>query len=380
MNSQHIRTWLCPRAGKLLSATELSDEGLRCLRARPRAAMALSPFSHEVMMSADGQTVYPIVDGIPILLAPEVSMADECGAFSPLDPRYAEAYAEMGHYNSVADKAHDDIRRSHAFRTLSACRELSRHEQARFPYPVDRWLEATYDVTAQETVFAHLAPVLGKDVLQVGGTGIHAIRFLLAGAATATLVTPMISEARFARRLAGELGVAARLSLSVAIFEELPIPPESMDVVFSGGSLHHTITDLALFAATRVLKIGGKMGCFDPWRAPFYRIGIRLFGKREPGVFCRPLDNERTRYLSQCFQDARVEKHGSLTRYLLLVLQKSGLDFTDDGTAGYSRFVHRVMSWDNRISSLLPPLRKFASSVSICASKMHGIPNLTQHR
>ncbi|MGE5140811.1 MAG: methyltransferase domain-containing protein [Rudaea sp.] len=366
---QHKRAFLCPRSGKPLTATELPEQQSQWLRARPRAAMAVFPFSRQVMLSADGHTAYPIVDGIPVLLAPEVSMADGCDNFSPLDPRYAEAYAEMGHYNSVAAYAHDDIRQSHAYRTLSACRGLSRDEQACFPYPVERWLEATYDVTAQETVFAHLSPVLEKDVLQVGGTGIHAIRFLLAGASTATLVTPMISEARFARRLAQELAVAERLSLAVGIFEELPLPAASMDAVFSGGSLHHTLTDLALFEAARVLKTGGKMGCFDPWRAPFYRIGIRLFGKREPGVFCRPLDNERTRYLRQCFADAKVEKHGSLTRYLLLALQKSGLDFTDDGTAGYNRVVHQVMRWDDSITSLLPPLRKFASSVSICASK-----------
>lgn len=322
------------------------------------------------MMSADDRTAYPVVDGIPVLLAPEVSLANTCTRFDPLDPRYAEAYEEMAHYNLVADQAHADVRQSHAYRTLRACRGLPRNEQARFPYPVDRWLEATYDVTAQQTVFVHLSPVLDKDVLQVGGTGTHAIRFLLAGAATATLITPMISEARFARRLAQELGVVERLSLAVGIFEELPLPPASMDVVFSGGSLHHTLTDLALFEAARVLRIGGKLGCFDPWRAPLYRIGIRVFGKREAGVFCRPLDNERMRYLTKCFADAKVEKHGSLTRYLLLALQKSGLDLTDDGTAGYSRFVHQVMGWDNSIASLLPPLRKFASSVSICASKL----------
>jgi ubiquinone/menaquinone biosynthesis C-methylase UbiE len=331
--------------------------------------MAVFPLCDEILMSGDNRTAYPVVDGIPVLLAPEICSADACDRFTPLDPRYAEAYEEMDHYNSIAAEAQAGIRTSHAYRTLSACQRLSRDEQARFPYPMERWLEATYDVTAQENVFAHLSPVLDKDVLQVGGTGIHAIRFLMAGAATATLVTPMISEAKFACRLAEELEVAERFSAAVGIFEELPLPAASVDVVFSGGSLHHTITDLALFEAARVLRSGGKIGCFDPWRAPFYRIGIRIFGKREPGVFCRPLDNERTRYLGKCFQNAKVEKHGAMTRYFLLGLQKSGLDFTDDGTAGYSQFVHKVMRWDNEIASVLLPLRKFASSVSICASK-----------
>jgi ubiquinone/menaquinone biosynthesis C-methylase UbiE/uncharacterized protein YbaR (Trm112 family) len=352
-----------------LLPTKLAEEELSGRNARARASMAVFPFSRQVMMTADGRTIYPVVDGIPILLAPEVSSPDVRDTFSPLDPRYAEAYEEMAHYNSVAAKIEGDIRQSHAYRTLSACQGLSRDEQFRFPFPAERWLEATYDVTAQETVFAHLAPVVDRAVLQVGGTGIHAVRFLMAGAASATLVTPMISEARFARRLAIALGVGERLSLAAGIFEELPVPPASMDIVFSGGCLHHTLTDLALFEAVRVLRIGGKIGCFDPWRAPFYEIGIRVFGKREPGVFCRPLDRERTRYLLKCFTNAKVEKHGPLTRYLLLALQKSGLDFTDDGTAGYNGFVHNLMRWDNNLAALFPPLRKLASSVSICASK-----------
>ena len=365
-----IREFTCPRSGKLLTHRKLSGEEARSLHACARPSMAVFPFSGDIMVSADNRTAYPVVDGIPILLAPEVG-SDEAGdRFAPLDPRYAEAYEEMTHYNLVADQAAAEVRQSHAYRTLSSCQGLSRHEQARFPYPAERWLEATYDITAQETVFAHLSPVLGKDVLQVGGTGIHAIRFLLAGASAATLITPMISEARFARCLAGELGVAERLSVAVGIFEELPLAPGSTDVLFSGGSLHHTLTDLALFEAARVLRKGGKLGCFDPWRAPLYRIGICAFGKREAGVFCRPLDNERTRYLSKCFGNARVQKHGSLTRYLLLALQKSGLDFTEDGTSGYSRFVHQVMRCDDGISSVLPPLRKLASSVSICARKL----------
>lgn len=369
-SSQPVRTFLCPRSGKPLIAAALSDDEARSFESRSRSTMAVFPLLRDIMISADHRNAYPVADGIPVLLAPEVSSSDMCDSFSPLDPRYAEAYEEMAHYNSVAARAQNDVKKSHAFRNLVACQGLSRDDQARFPYPVERWLEATYDVTAQERVFAHLAPVLDQDVLQVGGTGIHAIRFLMAGAATATLVTPMLSEARFARRLAEELGVAKRLSLALGIFEELPVPAASMDIVFSGGSLHHTLTDLALFEAARVLRSGGKIGCFDPWRAPFYRMGIRIFGKREPGVFCRPLDNERTRYLPKCFSDSKVEKHGSLTRYLLLALQKSGLDFTDDGTAGYSAFVHNLMRWDDCIASVLPPLRNLGSSASICGRKL----------
>jgi ubiquinone/menaquinone biosynthesis C-methylase UbiE/uncharacterized protein YbaR (Trm112 family) len=365
---QGLHRFICPRSSKPLLPAELDEQEFSSLIGCARAAMAVFPFSRQVMRAADGSEVYPIVDGIPILLAPEVCSRDARDNFSQLDPRYAEAYEEMGHYNSVAE-AEDDIRRSHPYRSLSRCQGLSRDEQARFPLPAERWLEATYDVTAQETVFAYLAPVLDREVLQVGGTGIHALRFLMAGAATASLVTPMISEARFARRLAVALGVAERLSLAVGIFEELPVPPASMDIIFSGGCLHHTLTDLALFEAARVLRSGGKMGCFDPWRAPFYRMGIRVFGKREPGVFCRPLDSERTRYLTKCFADAQLKKHGPLTRYLLLALQKSGWDLTEDGTAGYNHFVHSLMRWDNHVAALFPPLEKLGSSVSICASK-----------
>ncbi len=252
---------------------------------------------------------------------------------------------------------------------LANCVRLADSERAAFPSPASRWLEATYDITAQEQVFRHIAPLSGTTAVQVGGKGTHALRFLLAGAQKTALVTPVLGEALLAVALARRLGLSERFQPIVGIFEELPIADASVDVVFSGGSLHHTITDMALAEAARVLRSGGRFGCFDPWRSPFYKIGTSLLGKREPGVFCRPINAERLRSLSKCFGEVRVTRHGALTRYPLLALKKVGISFTADDESGYSAFTHRLMSADDFLASIFPPIRPLCSSVSICATK-----------
>ena len=377
MPSHRVSAFVSPRSLRPLYSGHLGPADVREIEKNRGKSMAVFPFTETVLTSDDKRTVYPVIEDIPVLLVPEMGSISrhEIVACNAIDPRYAEAYEEMGHYESVAKKQLQGIRDSNAYLNLSGCVGLSEEEQLRFPKPHSRWLEATYDVRAQAQVFAYLAPILGKEVVQIGGTGVHALRFLLAGARHAGLITPMLGEARFARALAIELGVSDRFSAAVGIFEECPLPDHSVDVVFSGGSLHHTITDLAFVEARRILRPGGRLGCFDPWRAPFYRLAVKLLGKREPGVFCRPLENERLRYLSKCFGETQVKLHGALTRYPLLALQKLGIDFTTDGGSGYSRVVDAIMAADDALSSLVPPLRLFASSVSVCATQSLGTKN-----
>jgi len=55
-------------------------------------------------------------------------------------------------------------------------------------------IDAVYDCGGQWDAYNHLAPIRGKRVLQVGGKGIHAIKFILAGVKEAWLLSPMIGE------------------------------------------------------------------------------------------------------------------------------------------------------------------------------------------
>ena len=58
-------------------------------------------------------------------------------------------------------------------------------------------------------------------MLQLGGAGTAAVKFLLAGAAEATLLSPMPGELFFAQYREA-YGVADRLKLVVGVAEELP--------------------------------------------------------------------------------------------------------------------------------------------------------------
>src|SRR6266536_3412061 len=58
-----------------------------------------------VMLREDHQCAYPIVNGTPVLLAPEALVPrSRQRSFDLSDPRYAEAYAEMNFYNQAAEQ------------------------------------------------------------------------------------------------------------------------------------------------------------------------------------------------------------------------------------------------------------------------------------
>jgi len=120
-------------------------------------------------------------------------------------------------------------------------------------------------------------------------------------------------------------------------------------------------TAAAFFEVARVLRKGGRFGAVDPWRAPLYGVGTRLLGKREPGIFCRPLTRSRVAPLRAAFRDAQVVQHGTLTRYLLLALQKVGFCCPFSIVWGLTRL-------DDWVCSALR-LRRWGSSAATLATK-----------
>jgi uncharacterized protein YbaR (Trm112 family) len=316
-----------------------------------------------VMLRRDHQAAYPIVDGVPILLAPE--MLVPAGVKHTVDlllPRYAEAYEEMSHYNLAAAKEAEQIKNTDAYRSIAKVFQAPQAVQANFPYPAEIWLDAIYDSVTQMEAYEHLMPIAGNQMAQLGGKGIHAVKFLLAGASVAWSITPMLGEIKCAIALAREFNVEGRLYGVVGIAEEIPLAASVLDGIFSGGCLHHMQTDLALPEAARVLKTGGRFAANDPWRTPFYAIGTRIFGKREEGVYCQPLTKGRLAVLPAAFPTARYIQHGSIFRYPLLALSKFGIK------SGLN-FAYRMTKIDDAISSIIPGLRKWGSSVVVLGKK-----------
>ncbi|GAB4454229.1 MAG: hypothetical protein Kow0070_00190 [Anaerolineales bacterium] len=362
----------CPETGQpleLLTRQEAeADLGaplclLRAPNERSAALEAHFGTVTHVLRRKDRQAAYAIVEGIPILMAPEqIGAWSQRRSFDLKDPRYAEAYAEMEHYNRVSGSLAQDITRSEAYAHIARVRQASPAERTSFPAPPQIWLDAVYDSASQWDAYRHIAPVSGRRVMQLGGQGIHAVKFLVGGAEEAWLVTPMLAEARFAISLAAAFGMESRLRCVVAIAEELPLRDAAFDVVYSGGCVHHMVTSLALPEAARVLKEGGRFAAIEPWRAPFYSLGTRIFGKREENVFCRPLDRQRVAPLETAFDWSQTIQHGTFVRYFLIALKKLGVKLS-------LMTVWRLIRMDDSLANMVPGMRRLGSSIALLGTR-----------
>lgn len=355
---------VCPITKLPLRRLTLEDAQARvsggaALESRTAGARPAVGPTPTVLVRADDRCAYPVLGEVPVLLGPErlVAPGQPTPTVGSPDERYAEAYCEMDYYNAAA--RHETASPDHGElqEQLSGLLALPPPDQRRFPEPRQRWLDATYEPVAQWDAFCHVAPLTGTDVLQVGGRGVTAARFLAAGAAQAALVTPMYAEAEYGRRLAEGLGAEARWTSAVGVAEELPFADETFDVVYAGGTLHHTITALVAPEVRRVLRPGGRFAAVEPWRAPLYEVGTRLFGKRED-VPCRPLTQLRAEPLLRALHGARVVHHGALTRYPMLALARLGW-------AARLATVWRITRIDDWLCSAVPAVRRRGSSSAV---------------
>jgi SAM-dependent methyltransferase len=270
------------------------------------------------------------------------------------DP-YREAYEEMDYYNAWAAREQLDVGRSDVYPLVKQAADAGEFLQP-------GWLDASYDFASQADAYRHVAPIEGTRALQIGGRGIHVVKFLLAGAREGWLVTPMLGEAMFARELAAAFDVQERFHCVVGIAEELPFRDATFDRVYSGGCIHHTITARAFPEIKRIMRRGGRFAAIEPWRAPLYGVGTKLLGKRERGVNCRPMEQTRVEPLFHAFESAEVRHHGTFTRYPLLALSKFGLKPA-------ARTLQRIEALDDRLASIALALRKRGSSTALLATK-----------
>jgi uncharacterized protein YbaR (Trm112 family) len=315
-----------------------------------------------VLLREDLRCAYPVVDGIPILLAPEqLTPQSSRQTFDLRDPQYAEAYEEMEYYDQVASEEVGRIRETSAYQIVSRVMPQGADAPKLFPHPKEMWVDMTYDCAAQWDAYSHLAPIEGKRFVQLGGMGIQAVKMLIAGAAEAWVVTPMLAEMRCALALAAAVGVENRLRCAVAVAEELPLISGSIDAILAAGCLHHMTSNIALPEIARVLRPGGRFAAVEPWRAPLYAIGTKLLGKREPAVYCRPLTPARVAPLRSAFTSSAVIHHGALTRYPLLALTKFRIESRLSVVWGFNRI-------DDAFCGAVG-LRGMGSSVAVLGTK-----------
>jgi Methyltransferase domain len=316
-----------------------------------------------VFLRQDRRRAYPVVQDIPVLLIPEMLGIDgDQRAFDLRDGRYAESYAEMTVYNQVAIQGSENIEQSEAYQIIAPLLAAPHEQLKSFPQPPTTWLDAVYDCASQWDAYSHVAPIRGKRVLQLGGKGTHAVKFLLAGARETWVLSPMIGELVYCKQLGLVAGVSDRLKSVAGIAEELPFPDGFFDAIYSGGCFHHTETALALPEISRVLRDGGTFCAVDPWRTPVYGLGKAMFGQREV-AHCHPLTNRRLEELPGAFRRFQIVNHGALVRYPLLVLNKLGL--TISMKTGW-----RASRIEDFCSDLLPGFRSLmGGSVALLCTK-----------
>lgn len=282
----------------------------------------------------------------------------------PDEAVYYEAVAgkqcrQIAHLTSITEL----MRLGQSASTNLVVRLALAQDRGEFPYPRQLWMCAKYDCLAERDALEYLAPVRGKRVLQIGGQGHHAVQFMLGGAREAWLLTPVESEARYARELARLARVEIRCEIGVA--EDMPFASGFFEAIYTAGCAHHFETGKAFPEIARVLAARGRFSAEEPWRAPLYAWGIRMFGKREKEVHCRPLDAERLAPLGESFTKFAVVQHGTFTRYPMLALEKMGFGVP----AGLA---WKLTEFDDRLASRLG-LRAHGSSVAIMAEKHSDI-------
>lgn len=145
--------------------------------------------------------------------------------------------------------------------------------------------------------------------------------------------------------------------------EDLPLESESVDAVIVEGCLHHTRTSDALRESARILVTGGRFGAWEPWKAALYTLGIRVFGKRDPDVNCRPLEPARVTELADIFPNwSEVRLHGALSRYPGILWER----YVKSPKLETS---YRLTRLDDRLSKRLPALARNGSSCAVLAIK-----------
>jgi uncharacterized protein YbaR (Trm112 family)/SAM-dependent methyltransferase len=343
----------------------MNISGLVC----PITKQPLTAYDADYVTAADGRISYPIKNEIPILLGPEAVTEQWPWPRNLRSPQYDEAYKEMEFYNSTGYEHARQIREagsldksdSAGLRHLGSIAKLSQAERGAFP-DSEIWLCETIDIAAERDCYRHIGPVKGKRVIQIGGKGVVAVLLLLAGADESILLTPMHGEACVAMELASLFGFKDRLRCVVGIAEEIPIEDCRVDVCYVGGCVHHMRTDVAFPEMARILTPGGKFAAIEPWRAPGYALGTKIFGKREPNAFCSPLDKVRVSPIFSAFSNAECIQHGSLTRYPSIVAQKAGIVLSVPRAAW-------VADIDDAICNCIPFARKLGSGVAVLATK-----------
>lgn len=310
----------------------------------------------------DGKIFFPVYDGIPSFLPfQSICIGKNISVDKNLEI-YGTVFEEMKVYDSLyADWKKDLLEKtSTAFgKELRPWRKITALEIDSFPSPKKLWLDAAEGVKAQFFAYKHLLPIKGKRILQIGGHGSHAIKFLLAGAKEAIVLSPMRNELLAAKNLAKEFGVEKNLLLVQGMAEIMPFKNESIDRIYAGGVIHHTKIKYSAKEIARVLNCNGKAAFVEPTMTPQYDFLINhlKFGRHlgmESGLSDQPLSNAQVKDLLKEFRSGKLSRYRALFHFPLTGIQRC---FHAELSLN---FIEGLEKLDEFFAKILPVLQEFS--------------------
>lgn len=187
---------------------------------------------------------------------------------------------------------------------------------------IDSYFESSVQLAALQIISQHNPDGI---FVQVGGNGTHALKHLLLGRGQSILVTPSLGEAIVATIESFHLNVNNRFFCILGFGESLPLKDESVDIVYYGGSLHHTNYKVALSEAIRVTKKNGIFLALEAIETFGYKSATKILQKREPEVACIILNKEDLSKIKVSHPHSEFIFGGFLLRYFFIGLQKLGI-------------------------------------------------------
>ena len=160
-----------------------------------------------------------------------------------------------------------------------------------------------------EYLYALLGDVRGRQVLDLGcGTGGDSVLLAARGANVSSVdISPdLLALAEERARLDGQ---SHRIVTVCASAHGIPLPDESVDVVFGNAILHHLDLSTIAREVHRVLKPGGRAIFKEPTRDSRLLIFLRnLVPYRQPDIspFERPLRHDEIRAFAANFRSLRA--------------------------------------------------------------------------
>jgi SAM-dependent methyltransferase len=240
-------------------------------------------------------------------------------------------------------------------------RERSAHEASHtadlLAYPKDaaRYRNPSADtIHPLEYAFHILGDVKGKTVLEYGcGDGVNTVLLANRGAHVIALdLSPELIAVAKQRLLTH--GITSGVDLIVGSAHNLPLPDDSIDVVFGIAILHHLDLELASNEVRRVLKQNGLAIFQEPVRnSPVLRFVRKLIPYRAPDVspFERPLtDRELEDFAADCSSYKSRPFCLPTTTVLDLILSRLG-----------SNNIDGLMEYDAALLKKFPSLAYYSS-------------------